>query len=212
MSVLSGGEKSRLALARMLLKQSNFLILDEPTNHLDMNSKKVLMNALKQYGGTILLISHDREFLDGITNRIIEVKDNNIKNYAGNCSYYLMKKNEEVSEAETTKVSKTQAESKTKKTKEQKRTEAENRNKLYRMTNPLRKNIEKIEREIKIKENRLKEIEKEMLSEEFYKDSGNIKNTNKEFNDLKKQIQNLYDDWLENSNKIKEIESISISN
>ena len=211
-SVLSGGEKSRLALARMLLKQSNFLILDEPTNHLDMNSKKVLMNALKQYGGTILLISHDREFLDGITNRIIEVKDNNIKNYAGNCSYYLMKKNEEVSEAETTKVSKTQAESKTKKTKEQKRTEAENRNKLYRMTNPFRKNIEKIEREIKIKENRLKEIEKEMLSEEFYKDSGNIKNTNKEFNDLKKQIQNLYDDWLENSNKIKEIESISISN
>lgn len=211
-SVLSGGEKSRLALARMLLKQSNFLILDEPTNHLDMNSKKVLMNALKNYGGTILLISHDREFLDGIVNKIIEVKNNNVKIYAGNCSYYLMKKTEELAGYKAAEENKTQIESKSKKTREQKRFEAEKRNKLYRMTSPLKQNIDKIEREIKIKENRLKEIEKEMLSEEFYKNPENAVKMNKEFNELKEQIRNLYNDWLENNDKIKEIESLNISN
>jgi ATP-binding cassette subfamily F protein 3 len=91
-SVLSGGEKSRLALARMLLRPSNFLILDEPTNHLDMNSKDILLRALHNYKGSILIISHDRGFLDGIVNKIIEVKNKNIKTYLGDCSYYLLKK------------------------------------------------------------------------------------------------------------------------
>ena len=171
------------------------------------------MNALKNYGGTILLISHDRGFLDGVTNKIIEVKDNNIKIYAGNCSYYLMKKKEEeTAEGEKSDKTQTQAESKSKKTKEQKRIEAENRNKLYRMISPFRQNISKIEREIKIRESRLKEIEKEMQSEEFYKNPDNIVNINKEFSGLKEQIQKLYNQWLENNNKIIEIESLNITN
>lgn len=208
-SVLSGGEKSRLALARMLLKSSNFLILDEPTNHLDMNSKHVLMNALNEYGGTILIISHDREFLDGIVHKIIEVKDRNIKIYFGNCTNYLERKAEEL-EAKNgqllTKSSIEETESKAKKTKEQKRTEAEIRNKLYNETKPLKDRIKKLENDIKLKEERLKAIEGEMASEEFYKNADNVKNVNKEFGEIKQSLNEFYHDWMKYTNSVAEIE------
>ncbi len=205
-SVLSGGEKSRLALARMLLKSSNFLVLDEPTNHLDMNSKEVLMNSLREYKGTILLISHDREFLDGICTKIIEVGNKNIKTYAGNCSYYLMKKREEENGNSSAKTSlKDEQDSKSKKA--LKRTEAEARNKIYKIAKPYRDSIIKIENEIKAKENRLKEIEEEMQSESYYKNSENVIKVNKEFSEIKNRLNELYHDWFRNSDKLKEIES-----
>ncbi len=208
-SVLSGGEKSRLALAKMLLEQSNFLILDEPTNHLDMSSKKVLMNALRGYQGTILIISHDREFLDGIVTKIIEVKDKNIKIYEGNCSYYLMKKKEEAEDSNNKNDSKEQSnESKSKRSKEQKRTEAETRNKIYRLAKPYKDKITKIEHSIKNKEQRLKEIENKMAAEDFYKNSENVVKTNQEFNELKKRLDDLYHEWFINNDKIREIESV----
>jgi ATP-binding cassette subfamily F protein 3 len=208
-SVLSGGEKSRLALAKMLLEQSNFLILDEPTNHLDMSSKKVLMNALRGYQGTILIISHDREFLDGIVTKIIEVKDKNIKIYEGNCSYYLMKKKEEAEGSNNKNDLKEQSnESKSKRSKEQKRTEAETRNKIYRLAKPYKDKITKIEHSIKNKEQRLKEIENKMAAEDFYKNSENVVKTNQEFNELKKRLDDLYHEWFINNDKIREIESV----
>lgn len=93
--VLSGGEKSRLALAKMLIEPSNFLIFDEPTNHLDMRSKEVLMRALQKYQGTVLIVSHDREFIDGIVGKVIEVKNKKIKTYIGNATDYLKIKEQE---------------------------------------------------------------------------------------------------------------------
>jgi len=208
-SVLSGGEKSRLALARMLLKSSNFLILDEPTNHLDMNSKKVLMNALNEYQGTILIISHDREFLDGIVHKIIEVKDRNIKTYFGNCTAYLERKAEEqetLNGQQAIKKADDEPESKAKKTKEQKRNEAEIRNKIYNETKPLKQKISKIEHEIKLKEERLKAIELEMSSEEFYRNPENVKTVNKEFGEIKQRLTELYHDWMNYTNSLMEIE------
>ncbi len=207
-SVLSGGEKSRLALARMLLKHSNFLVLDEPTNHLDMNSKKVLMNALKEYQGTLIIVSHDREFLDGIVNRIIEVRDKNIKLYEGNCSYYLMKKKSEEAKSSETETKEITTDSKRKKSKDLRRTEAETRNRIYRKSKPFRERISNIENEIKVKEERIKEIEIEMLSKSFYKDSGNVIRTNREFTELKERLDNLYHEWFINNEKLKEIEKV----
>ena len=92
--VLSGGEKSRLALARLLVEPANLILLDEPTNHLDIHSRDIVEAAFKKYSGTIICISHDRHFLNAVTNTIIEVDKNGIKSFSGNYDYFLWKDGE----------------------------------------------------------------------------------------------------------------------
>ncbi|MDC8001839.1 ABC-F family ATP-binding cassette domain-containing protein [Aequorivita todarodis] len=91
--VLSGGERNRLALAKLLLQPFNVLVMDEPTNHLDIKSKNVLKDALKSFGGTLILVSHDRDFLQGLTNKVYEFKDHHIKEYLGDIDYFLEQRN-----------------------------------------------------------------------------------------------------------------------
>ena len=93
--VLSGGERNRLALAKLMLQPFNVLIMDEPTNHLDIKSKNVLKDALQRFEGTLILVSHDRDFLQGLTQTVYEFKDNNIKEYLGDIDYYLEQRNVE---------------------------------------------------------------------------------------------------------------------
>ena len=90
--VLSGGERSRLAMARLMLEPYNLLVLDEPTNHMDMRSKDILKNALQKYDGTVVVISHDRDFLDGLVDRIYEWRDGGVKEYLGGIYYFLEKR------------------------------------------------------------------------------------------------------------------------
>jgi len=91
--VLSGGERNRLALAKLMLQPFNVLIMDEPTNHLDIKSKNVLKDALKRFEGTLILVSHDRDFLQGLTNKVYEFKDHKLKEYLGDIDYYLEQRN-----------------------------------------------------------------------------------------------------------------------
>lgn len=98
-SALSGGERGRVSLAKLMLSGANFLILDEPTNHLDMESKEILENALKAYTGTLLYVSHDRYFINQTATRILELEDESFHEYLGNYDYYLDKKREQTEEA-----------------------------------------------------------------------------------------------------------------
>ncbi len=90
--VLSGGERARLAMARMMLEPHNLLVLDEPTNHMDMRSKDILKNALQKYDGTVVVVSHDREFLDGMVEKVYEFRDGGVKEYLGGIYYFLEKR------------------------------------------------------------------------------------------------------------------------
>lgn len=143
--VLSGGEKSRLALARLLLKPYNLLVLDEPTNHLDMRSKDVLKHALKAYDGTFIVVSHDREFLDQLTDKIYEFKDSRINEYRGGIFDFLQKKNIKTLDALNTKI-------KNEENKEIKIEESDHK-KIYQKRRELDKEIRKIS-------NRITSIEK----------------------------------------------------
>ncbi len=143
--VLSGGEKSRLALAKILLSPSNFIILDEPTNHLDYSSKRVLQQALVNFSGSLILVSHDVEFLKPIANRVVDIRAGKIKIFEGDIEYYFYKRNDETKQVVAIKVEQS---TDTSSRKEQKRIEAEKRQQRYKATKDLKEISAKLEKEI----------------------------------------------------------------
>lgn len=162
--VLSGGEKTRLALCKLLLEPYNFLILDEPTNHLDIISKEVLKNALLEYTGTLLLVSHDRDFLDGLSDRLYYIKDNNI-------SIYFESVNDRLS-----KVAKENSESSISKPKKSKKVSSEGKEDLKKLNGKLNKTntqISNVEKKISALEDKIAEKEKSMNTIDFSKDTDN---------------------------------------
>ncbi len=206
--VLSGGEKSRLALAKMLLQPANFLVMDEPTNHLDMRSKKVLQEALIDFEGTFLIVSHDRDFLDPIVNKVIEVRNKSIKIYLGNISNYIAAKEKETqlhqnielrSKSNVSEISE----------KERKRLEAEVRQRLYKITKPLKEKLAAVEAEIKKKEKLKIAYQAAMAEPDFYSDTQKVKSTNSEYKKITGELDELYKEWTEYSEKL---ENIIISN
>lgn len=208
-SVLSGGEKSRLALARMLLSPANFLIFDEPTNHLDMQSKNILQQALDQYEGTFMIVSHDRDFLDPIVNKVLEVQPGYIKTYLGNVSYYLNKKKEEEEELKVEPNEQTPSHeggNNQLSRKEERRIEAKKRQTKYKKLKPLQNRLEKIESRIEKLEERKTEIENAMADSDFYDDSEQVRQTTMEYDKLKAELVDVYSEWEELAMEMNEIE------
>jgi ATP-binding cassette, subfamily F, member 3 len=201
--VLSGGEKSRLALAKMLVTPANFLILDEPTNHLDMRSKEVLRNALKEFGGTYVIVSHDRAFLDGIVNKVFAFTfDGSVKVYPGSVQEYLSNQEE---------IRKTPAGGNNYDTlpirtdRERKRREARLRQLRYENTRPLLERQEKIEKEIHQLESRNAELESIMMSSELYEKPEHIHETGRAYTETKSRLEILYKEWETVSTRIEDI-------
>lgn len=186
-SELSGGEKSRLALLKLMLSEANFLLMDEPTNHLDIDSKEVLEDALLNYDGTLLVISHDRYFLNKVTDKILELNSNGVNEYLGNYSYYLEKKNSllNIQEDENTRKTKTQLKAERRKEREKRQEEKK-----------LKAEIKKIEEKIAEKESKVSEIEQLMCKPEVYQDIEKSQKLHKESKQLKKELEELYNEWL----------------
>jgi ATP-binding cassette subfamily F protein 3 len=207
--VLSGGEKARVSLAKILLSPVNFLIMDEPTTHLDIAAREALEAALADYDGTLLLISHDRYFLDKLVGRVIELKDGSLDEYHGNYSYYLWKREQEPDKPEPqTEESKSETQLPHvpgRKTKEQKRQEAEARAEISRERDHLKKNIAKIEKDIDASESRLKEMELRLANPETYRDGTDVAQLNRDYAELKKQIEDLYKSWESNRLRLDEL-------
>ncbi len=197
-SVLSGGEKSRLALASMLLTPSNLLILDEPTNHLDMRSKTVLQDALSRYDGSVVIVSHDRDFLEPLVNKCIDFRDGELRITLGTVSDYLRKRAAEM-EADQQRRDPAgnpmQKRSAAHSDRERKREEAARRQELYKVLKPLKNKVDRVEKQIELLEAEKSEIEAALGLEETYKDEAKIKQLNFRYPELQNEIAERYREW-----------------
>jgi len=184
---LSGGEQARVLLAKLMLARINFLILDEPTNHLDIDSRGVLEKALCEYDGTVLVVSHDRYFLDKIVRRILYFgKDGKIRPYWGNYSYFLSKRKEEVQFSR---------EEEQKKKEREKQVQRKRNIKKPGKNIFFRNNLANIEAEITLLEEEREEVAKQLEDGEIYRHPDKVNELSTKYQDLSKKLDLLYEEW-----------------
>jgi len=199
--VLSGGEKSRVALAKTLISEANFLILDEPTNHLDMQSVNILIQALQQYQGTFILVSHDRYFISEVANKIWYIDNKKIKEYPGNYEeyeYWLKQQN-------TSQSTKTPVKAKEKK-KDKKTGKSANRSPDQKKLKKLQNEMEKIEGEIDNLENEKSVIEENLEKPEVLADYTHLQKWTEKYHRIEKRLKASHEKWEELAEKIDNIE------
>lgn len=181
---LSGGEKGRVALTALMLRKDNLLLLDEPTNHLDMDSREVLEDALTDFGGTIITVSHDRYFINRIANRIIEMQPDGVTEYIGNYDDYIERKNRPVAvEAEAGKT-KTELE-------KEKRREKLSRQALRQ----LKIRAQEAEKAVGVKEAEIAELEAQMADPSLYSDAQKSADVQRAYQNAQQALQTLYEQW-----------------
>ncbi|MCR8745754.1 ABC-F family ATP-binding cassette domain-containing protein [Romboutsia lituseburensis] len=188
-STLSGGERARVAILKLILSNANFLLLDEPTNHLDIDSKEVLEEALSGYTGTIFTISHDRYFLNTVVDKVLVLDENGICEYLGNYDYYIEKKKQvyEMSLMEE-KEEKTKTQIKDEKRKEREQREAQKKN---------RHKLQQIEKEIQETEIKIEELDMLLCQEEIYSNPDKAKDVSQEKISFEDKLSSLYEQWEE---------------
>jgi ATP-binding cassette subfamily F protein 3 len=202
--VLSGGERTRLALCQLLLSPSNVLILDEPTNHLDIQSKEVLKEALKNYEGTFIVVSHDREFLDGLTNRIWDIENKTLKIHHFGVKEFLRRKMEpELSSKEAPKNDVTESEIIQEKSSD--KLSFEETKELKRRKNQLNNQVNKFEESISKLEAKIKEMDL-IIAELDYSNETESNKVLLEYQHIKEDLDTAMLNWEKATEELMELE------
>jgi ATP-binding cassette subfamily F protein 3 len=204
-SVLSGGERSRLFLCKLLLSPANCLLLDEPTNHLDIRSKDVLMESLREYGGTLLFVSHDRYFLDGLATKVLEVGNGTVTPYLGNYEDYLYKKKAEM---EVPDARQAQDRNAPPAAKDDSDAAAPRKKKVnpYKIQQ-LAEKIQGVEATIQTHETRIAVLAQMLASSELYRDQQLFRATLEEHDSLQGVLVELMQDWEKLQTEMQELQS-----
>ncbi|MBU0514615.1 MAG: ABC-F family ATP-binding cassette domain-containing protein [Proteobacteria bacterium] len=223
-SVLSGGEKSRLVLCKLLVQNPNLLLLDEPTNHLDIAARRVLESALLGFDGTICLITHDRRLINAVAQKVVVVGQGRAAVYPGNFDDYqnVWLPRRRLGEPSGTELFRDLAPARpdrtgseptspppplVRKTKKQKRTEALARQKRYETTRPLRQRLARLEKRIDQTGARLEQVQGELARPEIYQDPGRAKEYNERYSALKNEIDRLTEDWEQGVVELEKLEA-----
>ncbi len=216
-SVLSGGEKARLTLCKLLVQRPNALFLDEPTNHLDIESRNVLEEALGEFSGTVCFISHDRHFINAIANKVLVVEDGRIHLFPGNYDDYMtvwrhrVEAGSDQSEAPgggelpAEKVPPPQAVSR--KVQDRKRMEAERRNELYRLKAPLQNRLDRIEASLDAEQARLDDFKARLADPLTYQGGTDIRRLNQDYQECSARVQRITEEWEGTALELEEMET-----
>ncbi len=218
LDVLSGGEKSRIALLKLLLRPVNLLVLDEPTNHLDMHSKDVLLDALKDFGGTVIFVSHDRAFIQNLATRVIELTPGHCRNFVGDYEYYLQRIEDEkngtvgqfsfgtnVNSAEKKSEKKLSSNSETSENAKQKSAGAikwEEEKRLASERRKIERQVEKLEAQIAAKESEKKSLEEKLAEPEIYSNGEKAKEVQRKIAALNTELESLNAEWEEAAERL----------
>jgi len=202
--VLSGGEKSRLSLAKMLLKPTNFLILDEPTNHIDITTKRILKDALLEYTGSVLIVSHDRDFLDGLVSKVYELRNGNIHVHLGGFGDFLEMKAADL-HGDTAEVKTNGASLPGQEEGSSQKQQYLQKKELNARKRKLAKEIQNIEEKIASLETKKKELDSILLDPALYNNRERAVEINKQHKTVIQELSALYNGWDTTNTELESI-------
>ena len=207
-SVLSGGERARVSLAKLLVRPGNLMVMDEPTNHLDISSSEALINALSEYNGTLLFVSHNQSFINRLATKIWDIRDQNVVEYPGNLKEYDVYNASRSDESERSAGQGVNGKKETpvKKARDrekEKRAAAERRKRVYDTLKPIMERVEQLEERIEELESRREVIEKTLADPDFFSDKNRSVPLLSEYKTVREELDGLLLEWEQDLDRLE---------